>query len=30
MLATATAYGATLWTQDRDFAGIAGVKYVEK
>jgi predicted nucleic acid-binding protein len=30
MLATAEAYKATLWTQDRDFAGIAGVQYVEK
>ena len=30
MLATAAAYGATLWTQDRDFAGIAGVRYIEK
>jgi predicted nucleic acid-binding protein len=30
MLATARAYGATLWTQDADFEGMAGVKYVEK
>ncbi len=30
MLATALAAGATLWTQDRDFAGIGGVQYVEK
>jgi len=28
--ATARAYDATLWTQDRDFAQIEGVKYVEK
>jgi predicted nucleic acid-binding protein len=30
ILATARAYEATLWTQDADFAGINGVKYVEK
>jgi predicted nucleic acid-binding protein len=30
MLATAQAYGATLWTQDADFEGMAGVNYVEK
>ncbi len=30
MLATARAYDATLWTQDADFAAIAGVKYVAK
>ncbi len=30
ILATARAYDATLWTQDRDFAQIEGVKYVEK
>jgi predicted nucleic acid-binding protein len=30
MLATAQAYGATLWTQDADFEGMTGVKYVEK
>jgi predicted nucleic acid-binding protein len=30
MLATARAYGATLWTQDADFEGMAGVNYVEK
>lgn len=30
ILATARAYEATLWTQDADFAGIDGVKYVEK
>jgi predicted nucleic acid-binding protein len=27
MLATARAYGATLWSQDSDFADIPGVKY---
>ncbi len=27
ILATARKYGATLWTQDRDFEGLAGVKY---
>jgi predicted nucleic acid-binding protein len=30
MLATARAYSATLWTQDSDFKGIKGVKYIEK
>jgi predicted nucleic acid-binding protein len=30
MLATARAYDATLWTQDADFAGIEGVRYVQK
>ena len=30
MLATAEACAATLWTQDRDFAGIEGVQYIEK
>lgn len=30
MLATAQAYGATLWTQDSDFEGITGVKYIRK
>lgn len=30
MLATARAFDATLWTQDADFASIAGVKYVAK
>ena len=30
MLATARAYDATLWTQDADFEGVAGVEYVEK
>jgi predicted nucleic acid-binding protein len=27
MLATAQAYGATLWTQDADFDGLPGVRY---
>ena len=27
ILATARKYGATLWTQDRDFEDLAGVKY---
>ena len=30
MLASARAYGATLWSQDADFDGIAGVRYVAK
>ena len=30
ILATARVYDATLWTQDVDFKGIAGVEYVEK
>jgi hypothetical protein len=30
MLASAHAYGATLWSQDADFDGIAGIKYVAK
>lgn len=30
MLATARAFDATLWTQDADFAAIAGVQYVVK
>jgi predicted nucleic acid-binding protein len=30
MLATAQAYGAILWTQDADFEGIEGVRYIEK
>ena len=30
ILATARAHGATLWTQDADFAKIAGVKYVAR
>jgi predicted nucleic acid-binding protein len=29
MLATARAYGAALWTQDKDFEGIEGVRYVK-
>lgn len=28
ILATARQHGATLWTQDADFAGMAGVRYV--
>jgi len=28
MLATAIAHSATLWTQDADFEGIPGVRYV--
>lgn len=28
ILATAAAYNATLWTQDADFEGISGVRYV--
>jgi len=28
MLATARAFGATLWTQDSDFEGREGVRYV--
>ena len=28
MLATARAYGAELWTQDVDFEGLEGVRYV--
>ena len=28
MLATARAYGATLWTQDADFQGIESVQYI--
>ncbi len=28
ILATARAYGATLWTQDADFEGMEGVQYV--
>lgn len=28
MLATARALGATLWTQDMDFQGVEGVRYV--
>lgn len=30
VLATARAYNATLWTQDADFEGFPGVKYVPK
>jgi len=30
MYATAQAYGATLWTQDADFEGLPGVRYVPK
>jgi predicted nucleic acid-binding protein len=30
MLATARAYGATLWTQDADFANIEGVRYIRR
>ena len=30
MLATAQALGATFWTQDADFEGVAGVKYVAR
>jgi predicted nucleic acid-binding protein len=30
ILATARAYGATLWTQDADFEGVPGVRYVAK
>ena len=30
ILATARAYQATLWTQDADFTGIGGVKYIKK
>lgn len=30
MLATARASGATLWSQDSDFAHVAGVKYIVK
>ena len=29
ILATAQAHGATLWTQDSDFDGLKGVKYVK-
>jgi hypothetical protein len=30
ILATASAHGATLWTQDKDFAAVEGVKYIPK
>lgn len=30
MLATAQAWGATLWTQDSDFDGVPGVKHVAR
>ena len=30
MLATAQAHKATLWTQDADFSGVAGVRYLVK
>ena len=30
ILATARVYGAILWTQDSDFKGIEGVKYVAR
>ncbi|MDZ7859181.1 MAG: type II toxin-antitoxin system VapC family toxin [Candidatus Krumholzibacteriota bacterium] len=30
MLTTSRAYEATLWTQDSDFEGMSGVKYVKK
>ncbi len=30
ILATARAYHATLWTQDADFEGVEGVKYIAK
>ena len=30
ILATANEYGAVLWTQDKDFAAIDGVKYIAK
>ena len=30
ILATAQAHGATLWTQDGDFEGVAGVRYMPK
>jgi predicted nucleic acid-binding protein len=30
ILATARAYGATLWTQDADFEGVPGVRYIAK
>ena len=30
ILATARAYKATLWTQDADFAGMEGVRFIAK
>lgn len=30
ILATARQFGATVWTQDRDFEGLAGVRYIAK
>jgi predicted nucleic acid-binding protein len=30
ILATAHAFDATLWTQDSDFAGVEGVRYIAK
>jgi predicted nucleic acid-binding protein len=30
ILATAREYGATLWTQDADFADIEGVQYIQR
>ncbi len=30
ILATARAFKATLWTQDADFEGLDGVRYIEK
>ena len=30
ILASARGYGATLWTQDADFEGVPGVRYVPK
>jgi len=30
MLATARACGAILWTQDADFQGLSGVKFIAK
>lgn len=30
ILSTARTHRATVWTQDRDFEGMAGVEYVEK
>lgn len=30
ILSTARAHDATVWTQDADFAGLAGVEYIEK